>query len=139
MADNATIINTERKEEFSPSMDDANLLAQIILWEKESEDYYSQLKRVWKENLEYYRGIQTDVDRLFGRQSKAVENRIWMAIETMIPIATSKLPDIVVKPGQDDEQSTIDARDHQDVLAYQMDRVRIQEKAERWMRDMVIK
>src|SRR3990167_8064045 len=135
----ANTTSTDRKEKFSESMPDELLVKQIISWEKESEDYYSQLKRVWLDNIDYYKGIQTEVDRLHGRQSKAVENRVWMAVETMIPIATSKLPDIIVKPGQDDEQSQIDAQDHQDVLAYQMDRVCIQEKAERWMRDMILK
>ena len=129
----------EKKEELTSKMDDAAILAQIKKWEDESETVYAQLKRVWEENLDYYHGRQTDVHLIYGRQSKAVENRGFMATETMIPIATARLPDIVVKPGVDDEQGIIEAQELQDVLGYQMERVHIQDLAERFLRDMIIK
>lgn len=140
-ADDKNIIEPSHleKEDFAAGINDEDLLSQIKAWEAEADDFYTQLKRVWEENLEYYKGIQTDVTRIHGKQSKAVENRIFMAIETMIPMATARLPDAVVKPGQDDEQSTLDAMDLQDVLEYQFERLSIQEKAERWLRDLVVK
>lgn len=131
--------DNEAEEKFDVGMTEAELLAQTSAWDTESEDFYSALKRIWIENLEYYKGIQTGVQNIRGKQSRAVENRIWMATETMIPIATARLPDTIVKPGADDEQSGIDAQDLQDVLNYQFERVGIQQKAERWMRDMIVK
>ncbi|HEC65350.1 MAG TPA: hypothetical protein ENI23_08650 [bacterium] len=128
-----------QKEQFDTGMSDEDLLAQIIEWEKESETFYEVLKRVWDINVRYYRGLQTDVDLIVGTGSKTVENRIWMATETMVPIATSRLPDIVVKSGDEDEQSQQDAMDLQDVLGFHMERVRIQEKAERFIRNMIVK
>lgn len=139
MAEDKTIVYREEKEKFTSEMEDKLLIAQIQAWEKEAEDYWSQLKRVVERNLQYYYGNQTDVHKIYGKSSKAVENRIFMAAETMIPIATSRLPDIVVKPGQEDEQSQMDAQDQQDVLAYQMERVQIQSLAERFLRDMILK
>src|SRR3990167_3025215 len=128
-----------QNEEFASGMDDKELLAQINAWENEAETVYDVLKRVWQDNLNYYHGIQTDVDKIFGKQSKAVENRIWMATETMIPIVTARLPEIVVQSLDPDEQSQMDAQDTQDVLGFQMERNGMQEKSERFVRDMIIK
>src|SRR3990167_4025319 len=114
--------NTE-KEKFEVGLDDNAILTQIEAWETEAEEFYSLLKRIWEENLLYYKGIQTDVEKIRGKQSRAVENRIFMAVETTIPIATGQLPDIVVKAGQEDEQSQMDAYDLQDVLAYHFERI----------------
>ena len=131
--------NNLQKEQFDTGMSDADLLIQIQEWEKESETFYEVLKRVWDTNIRYYNGLQTDVDLIVGTGSRTVENRIWMATETMVPIATSRLPDIVVKSGDEDEQSQQDAMDLQDVLGFHMERVRIQEKAERFIRNMIVK
>jgi hypothetical protein len=128
----------EKKEQFDSTLDEEKLLSQIELWEKESEDYYGLLKEVWDKNSQYYFGNQTDLDKVRGKQSKAVENRIFMATETMIPIATSRLPDIEVRPGDEDEQSQMDADDLKDVIAYEFERIGIQEKAERFLRNMIV-
>lgn len=134
-----TASDMEAKEKFDIGLSDEEIVAQILSWETESEDFYSQLKRIWTQNLEYYKGIQTDVLKIQGRQSRAVENRIWMATEQMIPIATSRLPEIVVKSGAEDEQAQIDAADLQDILGFHLERVSFQEKAEQFLRDMIVK
>ncbi len=140
--DNQTIevqADEQKKEQFNAKLTDAQLIEQIVSWERESEDFYSKLKSVWKQNDEYYLGIQTDVNYIAGKESKAVENRIWMAVETMIPIATARLPDVVVKPGSDAEKEQMDAIALQDVLNYQFDRVHIQSHAERFLRNLLLK
>jgi len=129
----------EAKESFDAKMDDEALIAQIKRWEKESEDFYGLLRRIWEQNLAYYHGIQTDSNRITGKNSKTVDNRIWMAVETIIPIASARLPDIILKPGGDDDLSQINALATQDVLNYQMDRVGIQAVSERFIRDMLVK
>lgn len=128
-----------QKEQFTDKLEEQKLLSQIAAWEAESEDFYALLKRIWEQNIEYYKGNQTDVNKIFGKESKAVENRIWMGVETIIPIATAKLPDTVVKPGDDDEQSAMDARDLQDVLNMKFEDVGIQAKGEQWLRDLLVK
>lgn len=132
-------INDEKEEKFKSGMNDDALKAQIDLWMTESQDLYSALESIWEENLAYYKGIQTDVQKIYGKFSRAVENRIFMAIETMIPIATSRLPDVIVKPGQEDEQSQMEAQDLQDVLNYQFERVGIQALGEKFIRDLTVK
>lgn len=127
----------EDKEQFKVSMSDDDLKNQIDVWEREAQTVYSALIPIWEQNLLYYHGIQTGVERIAGRQSRAVENRIFMATETMIPIATSRLPDIEVRSGAEDEQSQIDAGDLQDILGFHMERIRIQALAERFLRYMI--
>lgn len=143
MADKEKEIEAEEdklaEEEFASGMTDTELLAQINAWEQESDTVYGLLKRVWDENLNYYHGIQTGVEKIYGKNSKAVENRIWMATETMIPIVTARLPEIVVQSLNPDEQSQMDAQDTQDVIGFEMERNGMQEKSERFVRDMIIK
>jgi hypothetical protein len=129
----------EAKESFDSSMKDDDLIVQIKRWEEESEEFYGLLKRIWEKNLAYYHGIQTDSDRIQGKNSKTVDNRIWMAVETMIPIASARLPDIIIKPGEESDLSQINALQTQDVLNYHMDRVGIQSISERFIRDMLVK
>jgi len=138
----ATVIEQQplEKEQFEESLTDEELLRQIREWEEEGEEFHAQLKSVWEQNVEYYKGNQTDVASIFSkRQSKAVENRIFMAIETMIPIASARLPDIEVRSDEETEAAQDNARQLQQLLAYLMDVNGLQEKAEVWMRDLLIK
>jgi len=136
---NLDLVNEDRKESFDIGVSNEELLRRIKTWENEAETVYNVLKPVWAKNEEYYRGIQTDVQSIYGKFSRAVENRIWMAVETLIPIATARLPDIVVKPGDDDEASVNEAQDLQDVLGYQFERMSVQSHAERFIRNMILK
>ena len=131
----------ELKESFDSSLDDTALIQQIKAWELESEDFYSLLKRVWEQNLLYYHGQQTGVEKIRGKKSKAVENRIHMAVETGIPIATSRLPELDCEPGEESEQAEMDADDLQDILKYHLSRtdINIQAKSELFLRDMIVK
>src|SRR3990167_8760148 len=131
--------NIQQTEEFSTGLSDEQLISQIVLWEDEARELQGVLKPIVDQNLEYYKGIQTGVQNIFGKNSKAVENRIWMAVETTIPIATSRLPDIVVMSGDEDEVSQMEADALQSVLQFHMERVGIQEQAERFLRNMLVK
>ncbi len=128
-----------QKEAFEEGMKDEDLLTQIEEWVKESDTFYSKLAPIVEQNLEYYFGQQTGVETIRGKSSRAIENRIFMAVETMIPIATSRLPDIEVRSGNEDEQSQMDANELQDIIGYHMERVGVQAKAEQFLRDMIIK
>lgn len=131
--------NIQQTEEFGSSLDEGQLLAQIALWEQEADTLKSALKPVWETNLNYYNGLQTGVQSIFGKSSKAVENRIWMAVETTIPIATSRLGDVLVISGDEDEVSQMEADALQSVLQYHMERLGIQEQSERFLRNMLVK
>ena len=126
------------REEFDESLDDEALLSQIEEWETESTEAYGPLKEIQNQNLDYYHGLQTGVETIRGTESKAVENRIFMATETTIPIATSRLPEIEVRSGDEDEQSQIDADALKDILGFHFENLGVQSLAERFLRHMII-
>ena len=128
-----------KKEEFNLKLSDEELIQQITAWERESEELYGLLERVTKENLNYYHGNQTDVELIRGKQSKAVENRIFMAVETMIPIATARLPEIEAVSNDDNEKAQINAQRLQKVINYQLEKLNVQELTEQFARDMITK
>ncbi|HDY66827.1 MAG TPA: hypothetical protein ENH85_03430, partial [Candidatus Scalindua sp.] len=133
------VADQEVKEEFDIGVSDDDLVTLINSWEKESEDLSTVLKGIVEQNIAYYRGIQTGVEFLYGKQSKTVENRIFMAVETMIPIVTARPPDIVVIANSENEDAQINAQALQDTLGFHFERLRIQEKSERWNRDLIVK
>lgn len=51
-----------------------------------------------KKNLKYYQGEQVDNTALRDDQEKSVENALFRNIETMVPIATSRTPELTVTP-----------------------------------------
>ncbi len=129
----------DRKEEFTQKQSDKDLIRQIDAWLEESSSFYQDLRRVWEENLEYYRGNQTDLLRIRGTRSKAVENRIWMAVETMIPIATARLPEIETLSNDDNEVAQRNADELKKALEFGNERMGVQEKSEKFARNMVVK
>lgn len=134
------ILSIDQTEEIAGATDE-QLVTLLNQWDRESESVYSVLRGVWLENILYYNGVQTEVQNIRGRRSKAVENRLFMAIETIIPIATARLPEVEVRPPADvqDEQALLDAQTTQDILSYHFENTRFQGKAEEWVRDMLVK
>lgn len=139
--DGKPTLSIEQTEEIKGASDQ-QLITLFNQWDRESESVYSVLRGIWLENLLYYNGIQTDVQNIRGKKrSKAVENRLFMAIETIVPIATARLPEVEVKPPPDDEseQALLDAQTTQDILSHHFENTGFQGKAERWVRDMLTK
>ena len=127
------------KEQFDSSMSNEQLYAQAKLWIDESESYFNTFKKDIEKNIEYYKGNQTDVGKIYGNVSKAVENRIWMASEHTIAMATSRIPEIVTRSIDEAEASQQEAYDTQEVLNYHMERLDMRFKSERFVRDMIVK
>ena len=69
--------------------------------------YYERVKQ----NKKYLFGQQLDDQKLKPYKSRSQDNIIWEAESYLKPIALSRLPDIIVKPGQDndDSQKTADS------------------------------
>lgn len=67
-------------------------------------------------NRDYFLGNQTGLDQLYDYQSHLVDNVIWEGENTIKPIALSRLPDIIVKPGSDSEESKQSAKDLTDIV-----------------------
>jgi hypothetical protein len=69
----------------------------------ESEDI--QLKKKRKKNKDYLVGKQKDIKNLKRYQIDYVDNLIYEAESYIKPIALSRLPDLIVKPAKDSQES----------------------------------
>jgi len=127
------------KEEVTPETKDDTLIQLIESWIQETNTSYEALKKIIERNILYVKGYQTDVEKIRGNNSKAVENRIFAGLETMVPIVTARLPDMLVTPSTDDELGFKKADEIERVLAHHYHRVGIQELSERFVRDLISK
>ena len=111
----------------------------IQKWIDETRPFYGDYVKVVEKNVQYYLGDQTDVARVRGKKSKSVENRVFSAVETIVPIVTSTPPSMVVKPAKDDEQAEIRAAKLQKSLEYHYERLNLRDKLERYTRNLIVK
>lgn len=127
------------KEEFRSGLTDDQLISLIESWDSETSTFFEDLKKRITINLEYYKGNQTDVAKIRGKNSKAVENRIFMGTETIVPIVTSRPPDMVCEAPSEDELSQKNANLTQKSLYFHYERTQLKDKSERWVRDLILK
>jgi len=121
--------------ETTPEKD---LVAIANAWEKESSSYHEELAKVWKTNEDYYFGKQTEMDRIPSDMSNAVQNQIFMGVETVVPIMTANPPQFVVEPPEEADTSVKYADKIQRVLSALYDTKDIRTKGEMLMRHMII-
>jgi len=97
---------------------------------KEKKTKLNQEYERWKR---YYLGTQLEWE------SKRINyNRIFLSIETIIPIATANIPAPNVLPAQNSNESIVLARDWEKVLMSIFKRQKIQRKNEKWLRHMLL-
>jgi hypothetical protein len=110
---------TEEEMEPSVELTDEQLLALSKQWERESGDYHDYLKRIQDTNEQYYVGNQTQMDRIPSHKCNAVQNQIFMGVETIVPIVTANPPQFIVSPAQETEPSQQLADSLQEILKSQ--------------------
>ena len=97
----------EDLKEPTELLEDSDLVALSERWMKESEEYHGQLAMTQQVAEQYYLGNQTELERVPDYASKAVENHVFMGVETIVPIATSNTPQFVVSPANESEASAL--------------------------------
>jgi len=107
-------------------------------WLKESQSYHDHLLEFQKISEEYYKGNQTDRDLIQNSNTKAVENRIFEGIETLVPIATSRPHQFLVLPGSENETSVKRANTLQKVLSRKNETLEMQRKLEEVTRHLLL-
>lgn len=125
-------------EKFEAEATDKELVETINHWKNESETYHEKILSKQKISLEYYHGKQTDVEDVPGYLSNTVENRIFEATETLVPIVTANVHKFTVLPGSEDEKAVARAENLQLVHARKYETLNIQEKLEEITRDMIV-
>lgn len=96
----------ESIDEISPTLKldipDDDLVRDINKLVSESENKREDLNKVGKDNENYWKADQIDPVRLQDWQSKIVDNRLFMSVETVIPIMTSRTPEPTLRLGDGD-------------------------------------
>jgi hypothetical protein len=110
--------------------DDEQIRLLFTQWKKDCEPYHDELVNVAELSREYYKGIQTNMAALASYESHAVENRLFLADETAVPLITTKLPEIQVTPGKFNEESVNFANKLENVITYLMQITDVQHKGE---------
>jgi hypothetical protein len=77
-------------------MDDISLLKRIKERENSCKTYYDELWKVSETARKYYTSHQVDDAELYQGETRVVENRFFLTLETIVPIATRRDPEPVV-------------------------------------------
>jgi hypothetical protein len=89
----------------------AELIKAAEAWRKEGKILYDVMQKAGKVNRDYWRGDQLDEKKLKEYQAKAVVNKVFQNMETMIPVAAANLPaPVVMMPESDVPGEDIDFR-----------------------------
>jgi len=105
---------------FEIGTKEEKLLETFEHWFKDSQTYHDWLLPFQKQTEEYYKGNQTERDAITARQtanSDTVENRVFEAVETIVPIVTAKAHQFIVLPGSENETSVDRANRTQKILS----------------------
>ena len=100
---------------------DSDLIRVLDMKQRESEDFFDNkldLDKRRKKNNDYWRGKQIDYGMFHKWQVPYVDNVIYRDVETIIPIAISKVPDIIVSPASEDPEKIKRAKALQKVLDF---------------------
>lgn len=123
--------------EFESSLSDVQIIQLQRHWRESYTPYYSDIEKSQRIAFKYWIGSQdtADVAQLQGGQP-AVDNLIFEAIETFLPIATRANPDPVVTADPSPEGQDL-ARDLKNGLVYEADRQKLRmlnkRAARHWM------
>ncbi len=131
------IVNLEEVK-FGEGITDEDLAVQAERWIKESRTYHDYLLHRQKKCEQYYLGNQTDRDLIPSYLTNTVENKIFEAVETVVPIITSSAHEFVVMPGGEGEPSVSKAEKLQKVLSKKYQSLEIQRKLEEALRHFLV-
>lgn len=128
--------------DLEPSVDlsDDELLKLSAQWEEESNSFHDELKKVQDLNERYYFGDQTKKESIPSHKCDAVENKIFMGVETVVPMVTANTPQFVALPAQENEKSDKLASSLQEILKarYESFNVDVRSKLRVAVRHMII-
>jgi len=123
---------------FDLTSSDEKLNETFESWLKDSQTYHDELLRSQKIAYQYYIGNQTDKREVPPYLSNTVENRLFEAIETLIPIVTATAHQFLILPGSENEVSLKRSEQLQKVLARKYETLEIQRKLEEVSREVIL-
>jgi hypothetical protein len=126
--ENEPPVNVEQSGAVAPvdplhlDLDDQDFIDVIKDLLKESRRYFKKLDLYSRRNrnMEYYLGGQIrkleDAKKLKDHDTRYLDNLIWEAEQTLKPIALSRVPDLMVKPARQEDDSKKQAESLTEVI-----------------------
>lgn len=133
----------EEKPVLSLDTPDKELIENFKRWEEDARAYWDDpkgfdLKNRRKRNMEYWRGMQIDEDRLYSYQIPYVQNELFVATETITAYTTSSNPSAEVCPEDDTPQSKVMSESLEWGLNVHSERFKLKNKIEKVERNMYL-
>lgn len=120
-------------------MKDDDIVTLVNKWTKESKSWHDEMLMRQDRCVDYYEGKQTATENLPDHASKSTYNRIFEAIETIIPVITGGAHLFLAAPADDTHISRVRARKLQQVLGKKYEDLEVTAKLERADRDVMLK
>ena len=122
-------------EELELSMSDDELLDLAKDWEKKWAQYSGKWKKRYEKNEKYWLGKHfSEAEMVNGA---TVDNQVFAAVETALPMATSKNPDPLVTSDNTPEGNAL-AKTVQGFLSFHADRLRLKKRLKKTVRHWFI-
>lgn len=133
----------EEKPVLSLDVPDKELIENFKRWEEDARAYWDDpkgfdLKNRRKRNMEYWRGMQIEEDRLYSYQIPYVQNELFVATETITAYTTSSNPSAEVCPEDDTPQSKVMSESLEWGLNVHSERFKLKNKIEKVERNMYL-
>ncbi len=132
---------TNEQEEvpaYDSTLDDEDILTTVKYWVNRYENYAKEIEAWQKDNERYWLGKQYNPIEQAGTTKRAtVDNAIFEALETFLPLATQTNPDAVVASDESPEGQKLGDLVRQ-AITYQADRQLLRMKLKSQMRDWAI-
>lgn len=125
-------------DEYESKMSDVEILALWSVWKDNYRKYYLEgIESSQTLAFEYWIGKHRSDDAQDVASSMLVDNKIFEAIETFIPIATRANPDPLVQADPSEIGQNL-ARDIKNILVYEADRQKLRKINKGVVRDWII-
>ena len=136
--DDATEGLKEQRELLKVTMKDEDLAREIDKDIENSIGLHTQIKGIQQENEDYYLGEQLDKKKFFGWELPSAENLLYMAVETILSIITSRRREPIVLAAQDTDDSKELKEKTQQFLTWKWDIENMMIKFEDWVRHSLL-
>ncbi len=129
---------SEERDEYESTMSNSEILELVGTWQRDFAPYYREIEPSQKKAFSYWLGKQVG-DDLTARSTTSdpkplVDNIIFEAVETFLPLATSANPDPVVSADPTDQGNRVAHALHAS-LVYEADRQLLKRKLARLVRN----
>lgn len=131
--------NSQPQDEFESKMSDVQIIELTSNWKRTYNTYYQDIEGSQKTAFSYWIGKQDteEAETVNGGGRPLIDNLIFEAIETFIPIATRANPDPLVTADPSEQGQKL-ANDIKEALVHEADRMKFRKVLKRLLRHWLI-